>query len=110
MGYDIHGYTAGPVLISGILIIKHLRKTEADNLIAFFANTVAFVKPFSITPHAAQDLGLGEGIALSNCYVGNGIKDTNDLLTPTGIGGKWKLELPYDCRDLVGIGLGVALD
>lgn len=109
-GFDINIYTLSPMMIDGVLRVKYLTKSQADQLRQFFANNVSFVKSFTITPYSALDLGAGLGVTLTDVYLQEGITSTEEMIMPMGLGGKYELYLPYKSRALIGVGAsGIAV-
>lgn len=87
----------GSTVREGILIIRLLTKTEADNMRDFIVNKCRFARfQFTITPPSSVDLGAGDGQVVTCNF--NGGPKTKGVITPMGKAAKFILNLPYRYR------------
>ncbi len=102
------GYSAGQILIRGVLKILLVNESEAEQFRQWVTHTLSFIKPFSIEPYGALDLGLGKGAKLNTCYLVN-TTSTEELVKSRGAGNKFNIEIFYESQDLFGIGQGLGV-
>lgn len=82
-------------VIEGIINIRLMTKTMADDFRNWLINTIRFQRfSFTITPESYDDVGAGIGVALTECNYAGGTS-TESVLKPLGKANKFNLEFPY---------------
>jgi hypothetical protein len=86
-------YDNGPSLVKGILILRHVVKSEGDSLRTYLESTAYMGKvSFTITPPANTNLGKGDGTAITVYYDGGAsLEEVFTLIAP----GHYDINIPY---------------
>lgn len=104
-GGAVLSFSAGPNMLHGVLVFRYVDKAEAAILTAWIRDTIIFgLKPFSISANSWDDIGLGNGVALSWVKLDSDAS-TEKIAVRNGAGNKWTITIPYVAK-LVGGGLG----
>lgn len=77
-------FASGRTMIDVSLIIDFVSKEEFDDLINWLNNSVLYSRfGFTVTPPVHFDIGLGEGVVVTNATY-TGPPNTKDLYSPVG--------------------------
>jgi len=90
---DVYG--SGITIIRGTIIVKYVKKEEAEALRDYITTKANFTtNSFQIVPPSFIDLGLGDGVTLENAYYTGG-PDSRDFMKKAGFLGRYDIEFPY---------------
>jgi hypothetical protein len=82
-------------VLRGVIEIRYITKTEADQFRDFIANTVRFSRfKFDIIPESYDDVGAGIGVTLTDAEF-DGDLSTQSIIKPIGKANKFNISLPY---------------
>lgn len=77
-------FASGRTMIDVTLMLDYVSEEEWGELVNFLNNSVLYSRfPFTVTPPAFFDLGLGAGVAVENATY-TGPPNTKELYTPVG--------------------------
>ena len=77
-------FTSGRTMIDVVLVIEYVSEDNFNDLIQWLTDTVLFSRfTFTVTPPSHLNLGLGDGVAITNATY-TGPPNTKDLYTPVG--------------------------
>ena len=82
-------------VLEGIINIRFITSADATSLRDFITNTIRFSRnTLTITPESYDDLGEGDGVALTSVNYNGGIS-TDGIIEPFGKAGKFNVKFPY---------------
>lgn len=97
-------FIGGPEILRGEIVIDKVNETEATAFRDWFRSSILYGKnTFTLTPSAIDDLGLGYGVALTDCYLSaDGFKTSDVIVRDQKYVAKWRIRFPY--KKALGIG------
>lgn len=88
-------YDNSRTILRGFIEIRYITKSEADELRNFITDSIRFGRlNFDIIPDSFVDLGLGEGVTITDARFDSGTS-TQDIIKPIGKANKFNVSFPY---------------
>jgi len=87
---------SGTTMLRGVLVFDLLPEATAAAVRSWVVDSLRFWSgTFSIIPPSFDDIGKGPGQRLDGCRLDTQEPSTEQMLTPQGRLGRWRLSLPY---------------
>jgi len=102
---DILSYDNGPTILRGVIRVNYVTESEATSFRNWLRNSVRYRRySFTITPESFIDLGMGEGVAVTDAYFDSTDASTDGIIEPVGRASKFNIVFPYRKRIVPTVG------